>query len=248
METKSWANVHALRVVLVLFETMSGLKVNFNKSMLVGVNIPDFWKVVLEDVNGQGGLMVSSVGSPIWGGERQIVCMRDEKVGDESDTFFWTDPWVDGTPLSEWFERLFDLAVYKSVSVADMFLLGWEVGGDAWVWRRPLRAWEEEMLGECQTLLLTISLQAHSSDKWLWQPNLDGGYTVPLKVSILAWRLLRDRLPTKANLTSRGILTVGDLHCVSGWERLSWLSMCSSLVALLDLYGLLSALGLVRLR
>jgi hypothetical protein len=40
---KSWANVCALRVVLVLFETMSGLKVNFNTSMLVGVNIPDSW-------------------------------------------------------------------------------------------------------------------------------------------------------------------------------------------------------------
>ncbi|PNX83168.1 cysteine-rich receptor-like protein kinase [Trifolium pratense] len=40
---KSWANVRALRVVLVLFETMSGLKVNFNNIMLVGVNIPDSW-------------------------------------------------------------------------------------------------------------------------------------------------------------------------------------------------------------
>jgi hypothetical protein len=29
--------------VLVLFEMMSGLKVNFHKSMLVGVNISDFW-------------------------------------------------------------------------------------------------------------------------------------------------------------------------------------------------------------
>ncbi|MCI13517.1 RNA-directed DNA polymerase (Reverse transcriptase), partial [Trifolium medium] len=43
MGVKSWANVRALRVVLVLFELMSGLKVNFNKSMLVGVNIPDSW-------------------------------------------------------------------------------------------------------------------------------------------------------------------------------------------------------------
>ncbi|GAU45582.1 hypothetical protein TSUD_273820 [Trifolium subterraneum] len=41
--TKIWANVQALWVVLVLFVTMSGLKVNFNKSMLVGVNIPDSW-------------------------------------------------------------------------------------------------------------------------------------------------------------------------------------------------------------
>jgi hypothetical protein len=40
---KSWANVRALRAVLVLFELMSGLKVNFHKSMLVGVTIPDSW-------------------------------------------------------------------------------------------------------------------------------------------------------------------------------------------------------------
>ncbi|MCH95507.1 LINE-1 reverse transcriptase like, partial [Trifolium medium] len=40
---KSWANVRALRAVLVLFETVSRLKVNFNKSMLVGVNIAESW-------------------------------------------------------------------------------------------------------------------------------------------------------------------------------------------------------------
>ncbi|XP_024634413.1 uncharacterized protein [Medicago truncatula] len=40
---KSWANVRAMRAILVLFETMSGLKVNFNKSMLVGVNVSDSW-------------------------------------------------------------------------------------------------------------------------------------------------------------------------------------------------------------
>jgi hypothetical protein len=33
---KSWANVRALRAVLLLFEAMSGLKVNFHKSLLVG--------------------------------------------------------------------------------------------------------------------------------------------------------------------------------------------------------------------
>jgi hypothetical protein len=40
---KSWANVRALRAVLILFEAVSGLKVNFHKSMLVGVNITDSW-------------------------------------------------------------------------------------------------------------------------------------------------------------------------------------------------------------
>ncbi|GAU13336.1 hypothetical protein TSUD_42900 [Trifolium subterraneum] len=84
---------------------------------------------------------------------------------------------------------------------------------------------------------------AHSLDIWLWRSDVDGGYTVrgayqlmtaqdvvpldaatgliwhpqvPLKVYILAWRLLRDRLPTKVNLSYRGILLVGDSLCVSG--------------------------------
>ncbi|PNX54493.1 cysteine-rich receptor-like protein kinase, partial [Trifolium pratense] len=43
IRVKSWANVRALQAVLVLCESMSGLKVNFHKSMLVGVNIPDSW-------------------------------------------------------------------------------------------------------------------------------------------------------------------------------------------------------------
>ncbi|XP_045830886.1 uncharacterized protein LOC123922185 [Trifolium pratense] len=44
----------------------------------------------------------------------------------------------------------------------------------------------------------------------IWHPQ------VPLKVSIFAWRLLRDRLPTKANLVSRAILSSEAHLCVSG--------------------------------
>ncbi|GAU26988.1 hypothetical protein TSUD_290390 [Trifolium subterraneum] len=260
MGTKNWANVRALRVVLVLFETMSGLKVNFNKSMLVGVKISDswlgeaasalgcrvgkipflyrglpiggdprrlrFWETVLTHLKKRlsgwkshflsfGGRLVllksvltslqlrefnlALLGKWCWrllvdreglwfrvltaryGVERGRLCARGRKgsawwreaarnrdgggeveggwfgghisrqVGDGSDTFFWTDPWVDGTPLCERFGRLFDLAANKSVFVVEMFQSGWGVGGEAWV---------------------------HSSDRWLWQPDLDRGYTV----------------------------------------------------------------------
>jgi len=40
---KSWANVCVIQAVLVLFKLMSGMKVNFHKSLLVGVNISDSW-------------------------------------------------------------------------------------------------------------------------------------------------------------------------------------------------------------
>ncbi|MCI24067.1 70 kDa peptidyl-prolyl isomerase, partial [Trifolium medium] len=99
------------------------------------------------------------------------------------------------------------------------------------------------MLGECQALLLTISLKEHISNRWQWLPDPDHGYSirgvyqlltsqdmvtlddghdliwhrqVPLKVSILAWRLLRDRLPTKTNLVTRGIISADARYCVSG--------------------------------
>jgi hypothetical protein len=99
------------------------------------------------------------------------------------------------------------------------------------------------MLGECQTLLLPFTMQAQSPDVWRWQPDPDAGYSVrgayqlltsqypftpgeaedlvwhkqvPLKISIFAWRLLRDRLPTKSNLVARGIISPEDQYCVSG--------------------------------
>ena len=36
-------NVRAMRAVLLLFEEVLGLRVNFHKSMLTGVNITDSW-------------------------------------------------------------------------------------------------------------------------------------------------------------------------------------------------------------
>jgi hypothetical protein len=88
------------------------------------------------------------------------------RVGYGSGTFFWTDPWMDDSSLRQRFDRLIDLAETKLCTVAEMFSSGWGVDGEAWVWRRQLRGWEEEELRECQSLLLTLSLQDHFSDRW----------------------------------------------------------------------------------
>jgi hypothetical protein len=100
------------------------------------------------------------------------------------------------------------------------------------------------MLRECQTLLLPCTLQAQTPDVWQWQPDPDIGYSVccayqlltaqdsftlgeaedlvwhrqvPLKVSIFAWRLLRDRLPTKTNLVARDIISPEVHFCAFGY-------------------------------
>ncbi|MCI09274.1 hypothetical protein A2U01_0030358, partial [Trifolium medium] len=58
------------------------------------------------------------------------------------------------SPLCARFERLFDLAENKSGTVAEMSSLGWEAGGEAWVWWRQLWVWEEEMLGSVRPYFL----------------------------------------------------------------------------------------------
>ncbi|GAU34304.1 hypothetical protein TSUD_20100 [Trifolium subterraneum] len=86
---------------------------------------------------------------------------------------------------------------------------------------------------------------AQSLDIWQWQPDPDKCYSVcgayrlltsqdlvtlevaagliwqtliPLKVFIFAWRLLRDRLPTKSNLVTRALLIFFGLLYVLGLD------------------------------
>ena len=72
--TKSWANVCALRAGLVIFEAMSGLKVNFLKSMLVGVNIASSWLLEAASVLRckVGKVPFLYLGMPIGGNPRRL--------------------------------------------------------------------------------------------------------------------------------------------------------------------------------
>jgi hypothetical protein len=128
-----------------------------------------------------------------------------------------------------------------------------------------------ERLRECQTLLISVTLQVDSLDKRQWRPNPVYGYSVcdayelltsqeavtlgdvedllwhkqvPLKVSIFACCLLRDRLPTKTNLVTWGILSPDLDTCVTGCATLSLRNTCSFLLAPLVHFGHSSGLGL----
>lgn len=73
-------------------------------------------------------------------------------VDNECNTFFWTDNWLGGVPLKLQFSRLYELLVHKDCLVEEMARVGWEEGGNGWVWRRRLMAWEEDSVRECATL------------------------------------------------------------------------------------------------
>jgi hypothetical protein len=100
------------------------------------------------------------------------------KVGDGTDTLFWSHRWLGGAALSERFPRLYELAENKMEIVASMFSLGLGQGGDGWRWRRRLWVWEENLLEECRAFLLDVSLFPNVSDVWVWLPDPVGGYSV----------------------------------------------------------------------
>ena len=164
-------------------------------------------------------------------------------VSEGSSTYFWLDNWVGGAPLRVQFPRLFDLIIDKEATVREMAERGWAIGGGAWVWRRRLLAWEEEIVVDCVGLLADFVLQEHTIDRWQWILDPINGYSVrgtyqyltspalpverglsdmvwlkhvPLKVSVLVWRLLRDKFPTKDNLVRRMVLQHADTACVGG--------------------------------
>jgi len=164
-------------------------------------------------------------------------------IGDGRDTLFWYDTWVGKLPLSVRYPRLFDLAVVKECTVEEMWRLGWGEGGEAWVWRRRLLAWEEQSVRECSDLLHNIVLQDEVHDTWRWLLDTSTGYTVkgaytfitstgepsnrslvvdvwhehiPSKVSLFAWRLFQKRLPTKDNLVHKRMIQPEYAVCASG--------------------------------
>ncbi|GAU16302.1 hypothetical protein TSUD_299340 [Trifolium subterraneum] len=73
-----------------------------------------WWREIARIRDSGGGIGVAWFGEGI-----------SKKVGDGSDTLFWSDFWVDGIPLCERFWRLFYLAETQLCSVAEMASLGW---------------------------------------------------------------------------------------------------------------------------
>jgi len=163
------------------------------------------------------------------------------QVEDGESTLFWIDPWLDGEPLCKAFVRLFELSENKLETVVNMMGRGWCAGGEAWRWRRRLFAWEELLLGESVARLTSVTLQVGRVDKWSWSLHTSNCYTVsstysfltetdirqeqinnnnfiwlkavPLKVSIFAWCLFLNRLPTRDKLFQRRVLADSDQRC-----------------------------------
>ncbi|GJT30911.1 gypsy type transposase [Tanacetum coccineum] len=138
-------------------------------------------------------------------------------------------PWIFwGFAKSDW---LFNLDLQKDASVAQKFH-----NPDFAVSfrRRPRGGIEESQFQELSSLLYSVALSS-SSDRWSWTLNGHGDFSVksareeidkhllitsssstrwskllPIKLNVFAWRMLLDKLPTRINLSNRGL----DVPCV----------------------------------
>lgn len=66
---------------------------------------------------GYGGWFIDNIGSVVGGG---------------SNTLFWHGSWLEGSPFTARFRRLYDLSEHKLTFVAERHSLGWGVNEEAW--------------------------------------------------------------------------------------------------------------------
>ncbi|GKV50907.1 hypothetical protein SLEP1_g57586 [Rubroshorea leprosula] len=208
-------NIGVIKSIMRTFELVSGLKINFGKSQLMGIGVEDNWrnKMAFRLCCKEGEFPFKYLGIPIGGNHKRVAM---ERVG-------W---------LLEGFRiKLGDGKDNKCHQMGKDENEQW-----SWnlQWRRELFEWENEEAKELQQLIEDKRIKQGRPDSWEWAHDKDGQYSTktaystltkdlietreistykriwnpkfPSKVSAFNWQLLLDRIPTKVNLAIRGII------------------------------------------
>ena len=163
------------------------------------------------------------------------------RVGCGDKIKFWEDSWSGhGEALKLKYPRLYRISLqqHKLIQQVGSFNdSAWEWNLS---WRRPL--FDNEIASAVGFMedISQITIQRHTADCWMWKVEPNGFYStrsaynllqecsvganldealqnlwklkIPSKAAIFAWRLIKDRLPTKSNLRRRQI-EINDSIC-----------------------------------
>ena len=156
------------------------------------------------------------------------------RVGCGDKIKFWEDTWkVDDRPLMVKYASLYQISNQQQQTISLMGSHndeGWEWN---FSWRRNLFDNEATMAAEFIQETAVLTVQQQGADSWVWKADPSGNYStkaaydilleakrgetddgpfvelwklrIPPKAATFAWRLIRDRLPTKANLRRRQV-------------------------------------------
>ncbi|GJT57124.1 RNA-directed DNA polymerase, eukaryota [Tanacetum coccineum] len=114
--------------------------------------------------------------------------------GNGEDTLFWEDAWRDDNTFKSIYPRLYALETNKNVTVASkLFQLDLATS-----FRRAPRGCGDFLVASIRKSIDNRFLPVVASKtRWI--------HEVPIKVNILAWKVRMDSLPTRLNISKRGL-------------------------------------------
>ncbi|GJS35663.1 RNA-directed DNA polymerase, eukaryota, reverse transcriptase zinc-binding domain protein [Tanacetum coccineum] len=148
------------------------------------------------------------------------------KLGDGSKTYFWRDRWIGDDSLKNLYPRVYALENSEDVTVRSKLT---DLRLEHSFRRDPRGGIEQAQFSSLSDLVSNVNLLP-ISDKWSWTLNGSGEFSVasirreidnirlavvssktqwiksvPIKVNIIAWKVKLDALPTRLNISRRGI-------------------------------------------
>jgi hypothetical protein len=160
------------------------------------------WKLLTNDDEVWKNLIVAKYGEHVLGNVRlettlgslncsqwwKDVCRLDghdgwfnivvaKKLGRGNSFKFWKDIWVGDQALEQRFPRLFSISVQQEEVIPEVGR--WMNGVRRWDlrWRRRFFVWEEQLL--CELVAVhNNAMIVDTEDRWVWNPDIDGGFSV----------------------------------------------------------------------
>ena len=166
-----------------------------------------------------------------------------KKVGCGNLTKFWCDLWIGDSTLKSRYARLFSISTQKEDLVAQMGYWQNHRWYWRFNWRRNLFSWEQNMIQDLLNDINQHSFIEGLDDALLWKFDSSGIFSVksfslqvirdtissmsvlpqvslvwknlaPLRVELLVWFILMERLSTKDRLIRYNCTSVNDPTCV----------------------------------
>ncbi|GJZ68953.1 RNA-directed DNA polymerase, eukaryota, reverse transcriptase zinc-binding domain protein [Tanacetum coccineum] len=155
-----------------------------------------------------------------------LLSFIHKKLGDGSDTLFWDDAWHGDIAFKDLYPRAYALESCKSIDVASKL----SHNNLAYSFRRVPRGGAEQEQLDLLKAKITGTFLVNMRDRWVWSLEGSGDFSVasvrkaidnhmflevasrtrwikevPIKVNVLAWKIKLDYLPTRLNISRRGM-------------------------------------------
>ncbi|GKD83355.1 RNA-directed DNA polymerase, eukaryota, partial [Tanacetum coccineum] len=147
-------------------------------------------------------------------------------MGNGELTSFWEDKWHDSFVLKDLFPRLYVLETNKKMSVGEKLKA---TSLDSTFRRKPRGGIEQSQYEELVHMVSSTTL-IPKNDRYVWSLDNSGSFSVaslrevidakryvggksstrwvkyvPIKVNVMAWKIKLDAIPTRINMSRRGI-------------------------------------------